>query len=268
MQQSFSEEILLTIIISSTLLLFFSGLIAYFFFRQQRKRFLHEQEVVELRESFNQTILQSKLEIQDRTLDHIAKELHANFSHLISLININLSAMLSQSSGDVKEHINETKLLAKQLMSEVKVLSVSLNADFIMKAGFSKTFENELERLKKTKRYEVSYEQIGVPFRLPPGQEIVLYRLCQEILNNIVKHSEAKNISVRTSYSDLSLKLSIMDDGKGFDPDTAREQASERDSTGLMNIAGRAELINAELSIFSKPGEGTRVEVLIPLSVN
>jgi signal transduction histidine kinase len=266
MQQSISEEAVLTIIISTMLLLLFVCLITYFFFRQQKKRFEHHREVLELRESFNQIILQSKLEIQESTLDHIAKELHANFSHLVSLININLSAILAQSSGEVKDHINETKLLAKQLMSELKTLSVSLNSDFIMKAGFTKTLEKELDRLTKTKRYEVSYVQSGVPFRLPSGKEIVLFRLCQEILNNIVKHAEAKKIGVNLSYSETTLTVIITDDGKGFDPRVAKERSFEKESTGLLNIAGRANLIQAALDINSSPGNGTEVKVSVPIS--
>ncbi|SHM76923.1 sensor histidine kinase [Mucilaginibacter sp. OK098] len=265
MQTTISQETALTIIISTSLLLVFVCLITYFFFQQQKKRFLHQQEVFELRESFNQTILQSKLEIQERTLDHIAKELHANFSHLVSLININLSAILAESSGEVKEHISETKLLSKQLMSEIKVLSVSLNSDYIMKAGFHKTIENELQRLKKTGRYQVSYIQNGVPYRLPSGQEIVLFRLCQEILNNIVKHSQAKTVDITLDYSETALSIRIKDDGIGFDIDVVKERSIEKESTGLLNIAGRAKLINANLNIHSSPGDGTAVEVTIPI---
>ncbi|WP_145859980.1 sensor histidine kinase [Pedobacter suwonensis] len=266
MQESRSQEILLTILVSTSVVFFFVCLLTYFFFRQQKKRFQYEQEVLQLRETFNQTVLQSKLEIQDRTLDHVAKELHANFSHLVSLININLSAVLAQSSGEVREHVNETKLLAKELMAEVKALSVSLNSDFIMKAGFDKRLEHELQRLDKTKKYLVSYNREGAPFRLPASQEIVLYRLCQEILNNIVKHSEAKNVEVLLSYSENSLNLRISDDGKGFDQLKATQDAAERESTGLLNIAGRAKLINAELQISSTPGYGTQVSVAIPLN--
>ena len=264
MQQSLSETTALTILVSTILLLFFICLITYFFFRQQKKRFQHQREVLELRDSFNQIILQSKLEIQDRTLNHIAKELHANFSHLVSLININLSAILSKSSGEVTEHIVETKLLAKQLMGELKVLSVSLNSDFMMKAGFTKAIENEVQRLSRTRLFEVSYMQTGMPFRLPSGQEIVLFRLCQEVLNNIIKHSGAKKVDVTLHYTESSLSLIIIDNGKGFDLALAKEKSIETDSTGLMNIAGRAKLINAELKIESTLGKGTQVTLIIP----
>lgn len=265
MQQSISQETALTIVISTILLLFFVCLLMYFFFQQQKKRFLHKQEVIELRESFNQIILQSKLEIQERTLDHIAKELHANFSHLVSLININLSAILAKSSGDVRDHISETKLLSKQLMSEIKALSVSLNSDYIMKAGFHKTIENELKRLQKTKRYQVLYTQTGVPFRLPSGREVVLFRLCQEILNNVVKHSHAQSVDVSLDYSEDSLTIRIEDDGVGFDMESVKEKSIEKESTGLLNIADRAKLINASLDIRSSQGSGTLVEVVIPI---
>jgi signal transduction histidine kinase len=231
-----------------------------------KKRFQHQQEVVELRESFSRTILQSKLEIQEHTLDHIAKELHANLSHLVSLININLSAILVQSSPDARQQVSETKALVKELMNEVKKLSVSLNSEHIMQAGFVRKLENELERLTKTKRYQVNYNKKGEIIRLPSGEEIVLYRLCQEILNNIVKHSGATEINVNLLFTDENISLQIADNGNGFDTALAASQAMEKESTGLLNIVGRAKQINAELQIHSIPGTGTTVNLAIPLN--
>lgn len=268
MQESSAQEVILTILVSTSIILFFVCLLTYFFFRQQKKRFHHQQEVLELRESFSRTILQSKLEIQEHTLDHIAKELHANFSHLISLVNINLSAILVQSSEDMRPQVSETKVLVKELMTEVKTLSVSLNSEHIMQAGFVKKFENELLRLGKTKRYKVNYLKKGETLRLPSGEEIVLYRLCQEILNNIVKHSDATEVNVDLSFTNKSLSLRIADNGKGFDPSFAASQAMEKESTGLLNIAGRAQHINAQLEILSIPGKGTTINLEIPLNKN
>ncbi len=266
MQTTFSEETYITIILTTLLLLVCGGMLVYFFVRHQKKRFQHEQEVLALHESFNQLILQSKLEIQEVTLDHIAKELHANFSHMVSLININLSVALADSEGEAKDHIIEAKRLAKQLMSEVKVLSVSLNSDHIMKAGFDHALENEIGRLSRAGRYEVQFIRTGERFRITPEKEIVLFRLCQEILNNVVKHSKAKKITTTIDYSPDRLSLTIADDGIGFDLEEARDSSIEKSSTGLMNIAGRAERINANLNIESKTGKGTIVNVLIPIT--
>lgn len=267
MPQSFPEEIYLTVIISTLLLLFFGALLVYYFFRQQKKRYLHDQEVTALRQSFDQTILQSRLEIKESTLDQVSKELHANFSHLVSLININLAAALPGSDGQMKGHILEAKGLTKQLMTEIKVLSVSLNSDHVMKAGFSRALEIELQRLERTGKYVVSFRKIGDVVRIEPAKEIILVRLSQEILNNIVRHSKATRVNVELEYRKDVLCFTIEDNGIGFDIDDAHNKSIERSSTGLMNIAGRARLVKAALELNSCPGSGTCVKVTIPITV-
>ena len=264
MQPSTLEPTAITIIVSTVILLFFSFLLVYFLFMYQKKRFLHQQEVVELREAFNQTLLQSKLEIQEQTLDHISKELHANFSHLVSLININLTEILPHSSDEMKESVTETKSLAKQLLSELKALSASLNTDHIIHIGFVKALDNELSRLSKTKKFMVTLSKTGEEFRLRPEHEIILFRLCQEVLNNVIQYAQAKNVITNLIYTDLLLAVEIIDDGVGFDIDEANRRSAEKESTGLLNMQKRARLINATVDVESQPGKGTRVTINIP----
>jgi signal transduction histidine kinase len=264
MPESSTQIIGLTIIISTFLLLIVGALIVRYIFLFQRKRYQHQQELIEMRETFTQTLLQSKLEIQEQTLDHISKELHANFSHLVSLININLSEILPDSSAKMKENIIETKSLAKQLLSELKALSVSLNTDHIMHIGFVKALDNELGRLVKTKRYQVTFTKAGDEYRLSPEKEIILFRLSQEVLNNVLKYSKAKNIVATLIFSNTSFELKIADDGIGFDTELAHKQTAEKESTGLLNIQKRAKLINAVVAIRSHPGDGTEVQIIVP----
>jgi len=264
MHSSITEVTSLTIIISTVLILLFATVIIYFLFIYQRKRYRHQKEVLELREAFNQTLLQSKLEIQEQTLDHIAKELHANFSHLVSLININLSELLPQSSMQMKESVIETKSLAKQLLSELKALSASLNTDHIMHIGFAKALDNEIIRIGKTKKYEIVVSKSGEESRLKPEHEIILFRLCQEVLNNIVKYAKATTITTSLDYRPDSFQLKITDNGVGFDTMLAEQESVEKESTGLLNINKRAALIYGEVSITSKKGSGTVVTITIP----
>lgn len=268
MQTNISEVNTLTIIITTLILVTCGILIVYFVFLYQRKRYRHREEMLELRESFNQSLLQSKLEIQEQTLDHIAKELHANFSHLVSVININLSTLLQHKPEEIKEKIAETKSLAKQLMSELKVLSVNLNTEHIMQVGFTKSLENELNRLDRTGQYKVTFSKTGHDHNLSPENEIILFRMCQEILNNIIKHAEAKSIEVSLYYLPGMLQLKFKDDGKGFNIREAKEKAHEKGSTGLKNIYSRSKLINAELTIESEEAKGTTITVLIPYKIS
>ncbi|HMK26483.1 MAG TPA: ATP-binding protein [Chitinophagaceae bacterium] len=268
MPNSGAEIISLTIAIT-TIFLFIVGTIAVrYIFLYQKKRFRYRQEVAELHEAFNHTLLQSKLEIQEQTLDHISKELHANFSHLVSLININLAEILPQSSSETKENILETKSLAKQLLGELKALSASLNTDHIMHIGFVKALENELVRLGKLKKCEITFTKMGQEYRLPAEHEIILFRLCQEVLNNIIKYARAKSVLAVLNYTPESFDLTITDDGIGFDTEEAYRLSAEKESTGILNIKKRARLINAAIAIKSQQDKGTQVTISVPNKTN
>lgn len=264
MQTTDSMISIYTILISTGLILLFGSAIIYYVFLYQKKRFLHQQEMLQLREAFNQTLLQSKLEIQEETLDHISKELHANFSQLVSLININLSEILPQSSDKMKDSIMETKSLAKQLLSELKALSASLNTDHIMQIGFTNAFNNELSRLSKSNRFEVHFVKIGTEYRLRPEHEIILFRLCQEVLNNVLKYSKADKIEATFTYTLALFEIKISDNGIGFDIEAAERERVKKESTGMVNIQQRAKLISATVEINSVVSNGTTVTIKIP----
>jgi signal transduction histidine kinase len=263
MSSSTSEIITFIIVISTGLLLVFGLIIARYIFLYQQKRYRHQKEVLQLRESFTQTLLQSKIEIQEQTLDHISKELHANIGQLVSLININLSELLIKNKSNSKDEIIETKLLVKQLLSELKYLSAGLNTDHIAKIGFHNALSNELKMIQKTKKYEVIFETTGNIYRFPSDQEIILLRLCQEALNNALKYSNATLIKVMLFYDDMHVILEILDNGIGFTLSEANEQISQNSSTGIINMQKRAKLMNAILEIDSKLNRGTSVKITI-----
>ncbi len=264
MHAKISDATILTIIICTILLVMLGGIIISFLFAYQKKSHNHEQELLILKEDFNKTLLLSKLEIQEQTLDHIAKELHANISHLVSVININLSAHLQQYGDGPDENIHETKLLVKQLMAEIKGLSVALNTEHIGKAGFQRMLRNELERLTKTGLYEIQFLVLGQEYRLAPEREIILFRLCQEIINNIIRHAMAEKINIELHYEASRLIIKIADNGVGFSKEQAENGAGNNGSTGLSNIHSRCRQINGGVLISSARGSGTSVIVTIP----
>ncbi|MBO9660714.1 MAG: hypothetical protein J7527_17970 [Chitinophagaceae bacterium] len=215
-----------------------------------------------MKEAFGQTLMHSKLAIQEQTLDHIAKELHANFSHLVSLININLQEILPQTQNITRENVLETKSLAKQLMLEIKALSASLNTDHIMHIGLSQALDNELSRLNK--KFEVTLTKTGEEYHLKPENEIILFRLCQEVLNNVIEYAGASKILVTLSFMPDNFTLSITDNGSGFDVEAALNNSGKKQSTGLINMRKRASVINASFAITSSPEMGTSVTINIP----
>lgn len=223
-----NSEITLTIIISTILLLFFGASIIYFLFKYQRKRYEYQKEVIELKESFNKILLNSKIEIQEQTLDHISKELHSNIGQLASLININLAEILTLINEKGRENVIETKSLTKLLMTELKSISTALNTDYIMKIGFNKALRKELDRVSKSLKYPIILEQEGEVFRLTAEREIILFRLCQEVINNVIEYANATRVIVCLNYTQDNLILVIEDNGVGFDVKTTKENSSKK----------------------------------------
>jgi signal transduction histidine kinase len=265
MQTPSTEVVYFITIISTLLILFFGSIIIRYIFLYQRRRFRHQQEILEMRETYNHTLMESKLQIQEDTLKHIAEELHANASHQASLINIHLSEMLEKGSPEMKESIYEIKLIAKQLMGDLKALSVGLNSNYIMKIGFTKALENELNRMAKTKKIITHFNKTGNEYRLRTDHDTILFRMCQEILNNVMKYSEAESVTVSLSYLPNLFQLEISDDGIGFNIEDALNNSGEKQSTGLMNMQNRAKLIDAKLEMNSEKDKGTRFIISIPI---
>jgi signal transduction histidine kinase len=262
-----SEIIGLTITITTLLLCIIGAFAARYVFLYQRKRYKHQEELVELKDTFSKTLMISKIETQEKTLDHIAKELHANIGHNASLININLQELAQQTTGPVRENINDTKIIVKELLAEIRGLNASLNTDHIMHIGFAEALHKELLRIGKVKKYKISYTKNGLEYRLPPEKEIVLFRLCQEILTNIVQHADANTISVSLNYYQETFVVEIADNGIGFNMEEYILNSSNNSSTGIINIQKRANIIDAEIKIETEPSNGCKfiITIQIPL---
>lgn len=246
------------------LVLFFFFLILIFFivitlaFRYRKRK----KENEEMRVRFSEQLLASKLEIQEQTLQHVSRELHDNLGQMASLIKINLSTVQLKDPAKAEDKLANTKELVKQLITDIKLLSVSLNTDKINKLGLARALKIEEEKLLKTGIFKVS---LSLPDNLPvidSEKEIIIYRMVQEILNNTIKHSKAKNISISMLYQPGRLELKVTDDGIGFD---AQKKLADVDDTGngLTNLQSRAKVINAIYSINSQPGKGSESKIVI-----
>lgn len=264
MQTTSAQLIFVTIVTSTLVILLLGGIIIRYLFIYQKRRFQHQQELSKTKEEFNKILMESRLRIQEETLKHIAEELHANAQHQASLINIHLQEMLEKASPDTRESIYEIKLIAKQLTGDLQALSAGLNTNHIMKIGLTKALENELVRLAKTKKYTTHFNQTGESYSLRTDNEVILFRLCQEILNNTVKYAEAKSITITQEYSPTLYRLEIADDGIGFNVEEVMRNSGQKNSTGIMNMQNRAKLIGATLHIDSSPGNGARFAITIP----
>lgn len=250
------------IIAGTIILLLLAGFIFVFLlvFQQRQQKFKIEKQT--LRSEFQKTLLQSQLEIKEQTLRHLAYELHDNLGQIASLIKINLNTLQLDDREKSAQKIEDTKELTRQLITDLKSLSVSLNGDLIAKIGLLKGIENEVTRLNKTGQFITQLNVEGLAAPLDESTTIILYRMVQEVINNIVKHSEAKHIEFLVNTSENLFTLVIRDDGVGFD----LEEKVNSGGSGLLNLQSRAKLIHAQFSIQSSPGVGTKICIELPLT--
>lgn len=249
------------ILVTILLLIIAIGIIMLVLVYQKKQlQFLNERE--QLKVAFEKEILESRLEIQEQTMKNISQEIHDNIGQVLSLVKLNLNSMNCNDQQALQERIKDSSLLVRQAIQDLRDLSKSLHTDIIKEKGLIRSIENEFELLKKAGGYKTTIIQEGTPFALSHQHELILFRVFQEVLNNIIKHAHASMIMVKICYSDL-FELEIKDDGQGFDSSYLNE--NHQSGLGIRNMRNRTRVIGADFSINSETGSGTSVKICLPV---
>ena len=256
MPDKFSEVIL--ILVGSTfIILVLVVLVITALFINQKRKFRHNLEMSDLRNEYDRELLQTQLEIQSQTFETISRELHDNVGTLLSIAMVHLRSRPDQGSA-LQVKIVEVESLVNEAMDMLRDISRSLNPESITRTGWEKSFLNELERIKKSKLFSIHTLVSGEPFNMEASKQIILFRILQEAMNNIVKHAEASKVNVNIEYAGDYLSVTINDNGKGMQ-NVSPLPAS--DGAGLRNMKARAVMLPATLDITSENGNGTTITV-------
>ena len=252
---------------ATTLFVFIFIFFVFFYSRvmeRQNSMLLKEQK---LRNEYEETILQTQLEIQEQTLKTISEEIHDNIGQALSLAKLKLNTLKYDQPDLLVEKINDSRELVSKAIRDLRDLSRSLNTDSIASMGLVRAIELELELFRKSGFQTTLYTE-GEIRKMEPQQELILFRIVQESLNNIIKHAEAKTIRVTALYTADELDLQVEDDGKGADPSQLDMDGNSYKSLGLRNMSNRAGMIGGTFSINSVPGNGTIIKLNIPFNKN
>ena len=257
------KEIILFIVSTTILLFILLGFIVVVLFinRQQQHGFFKEVELI--KSNFQKELLKTQLETQEETFQHISLELHDNVGHFLSLAKLYLTTLKVPMPTDVMEKMDATALLISYSLDEIRNISKTLNTENIKSIGLIKTVEQQVEQLKKLGQFSINFALSGKICYLEDQKELYLFRILQESLNNIVRHSKADMVQVKLHYDEQKLILSIYDNGVGFDVDHLL-QNEKYNASGLKNIIKRSSLLNATHEILSTPGEGTTIKIITP----
>lgn len=235
-----------------------------FFISYKSRQEKHQMEVQAMKEKYDQEMLRTQLEIKEQTLKNISEEIHDNVGQILSLAILNLSAIELADTEKAALKIESVTNLVKKSVSDLRDLSKALDPDNISNVGLASIIRFELEMLEKTGMYRTTYRVSGTEHRFHSAREIVIYRIVQESLNNIMKHAGASEVEVKLIFSDDRLVIGIRDDGKGFDLSRLDKGNVRQNGAGIRNMKNRALLIGAELEVKSVPLKGTQIQMAIP----
>ena len=226
------------------------------------------REKEQLKVDFEKQILESKLEIQEQTFRNISQEIHDNIGQVLSLAKLTINTMDVNDTTILKTKIDNSKSLVGKAIEDLRNLSRNLNTEYITDVGLDISIENELKLLHNVTQYKIEVQTEGEPYRLQHQQELIIFRIFQESLQNIIKHAKASLIWVKFSYQPHNFTLQIIDNGQGFDQPFSTEKNNIKPGIGIRNIRHRAMLISADVAIESSPAKGTIVTIKLPLQPN
>lgn len=218
----------------------------------QQEKELQQEKITKLQQENRITALDSMIAGQEQERARIAQDLHDSLGGLLSSVKSYFQA--SQQQDKNTDTVSKTTSLLDQASNEVRRISHNMMPHALTIAGLKDAIADIGERLEKEK-YKVTLEINDLP-KLDETQEIMIYRLVQELVFNIKKHAQAKDVFIQLYAHDDTVHLTVEDDGKGFDLSTIIS-----DGIGLKGVKSRVAYLNGDVVWDSEPGKGTTVHI-------
>lgn len=257
------SEVVVIVLAGTFLMLLLVIFIVSFFFVHQRRQQKHQQEKATLKAQFEQEILTSQNEIKEETMKFISRELHDNVVQMLSLVKIQLNNLSEELPTSPK--IAQSKDYLTSAIGDLRALSKTLNTNNILHEGLANTIRFELKRIEKASVIQTNFTERAEQSKLDSNQEIIVFRIFQELIQNILKHAQAKNINVLLEEQEDFFKIEVQDDGIGFDFEEKLKNKGFDSGSGLANMAYRASLLKGSFKVLKSDSGGSLSTLLVPL---
>ena len=253
--QGLSNNIII-VLGASIFLLLMTLFIVFLLMAYKKRDRSHVLEKRRLEEEFKNQLLQSQIEVQEQTFQQIGRELHDNVGQLLSTSRM-LIGLAERSIEQPPDTLLTANATIGEAISEIRSLSKSLDKDWLEQFDFIQNLKTEISRINAGKEINAVLKSEEM-LNLPSAQRIILFRIVQEAIQNAVKHGRCQNISISIQKEEQFIRISIEDDGSGFDIDKVRK------GMGLSNIQRRAAILNGSASYRTAENKGTAITITIP----
>jgi len=208
------------------------------------------------------------MDAQENERKLLAREIHDSISGDLAAIKMCLEEKLNKMTGDPPEDIVSLESIistTQETIQETRRISARLRPSMLDDLGlistidwFCREFEEHHRQIHIVRRLEIEEDDV------PEELKVVIYRILQEAINNVAKHSDADRVLIGLVKNDRELKLSVQDNGHGFDLESVGSNPDPMSGYGLSNMRDRAEICGGKLEITSKAGAGTTVQLILP----
>lgn len=250
----YMNDIFITIAFTSLLILLLIAGITIAFFISSRQRTKQLVEVAQLKLGYEQELRKVENEVSEQMQEQFAREIHDNIGQLLTAMHIQIEnqkldhPLLTEGLQPVEIYLNE-------VTQQLRLLSRTLNTDYIGQIGLISAIRLEIERLSRLRKVQITSRIGEGKLSLEKNQEIMLFRIFQEIIQNLLRHAHATTACIEFFPDDEHFELIIRDDGKGFILENVLQSGR---ASGLKNILKRSKLAELECMIETSPDKGCK----------
>jgi signal transduction histidine kinase len=237
------------------------GSLLFYTKRQANQKAQFDAEKLKLQTEKTSAIV----EAEEHERIRLAKELHDGVGPMLSLAKFQLENAISQTKFNSIEQeslFQNTNTMIDDAAREIRTVSHDLMPNALLMQGLVSAIREFVNRLSLSGKVKVSLDVANLDERLPQLTETVLYRVLQELVGNVIKHSDATSVQIQLVRHENELTMMIEDNGKGFDT----SQMPIFKGIGLKNIISRIDFLNGKVNFDSSPNRGTTVIVEVPIA--
>ena len=217
------------------------------------------------RKEVEKQILTAIIETEEKERSRFAKDLHDGLGPLLSTIKLYVNELSSDDieKKEKKDFIKYTNELIDEAVSNTRNISNNLTPQIIADYGLIKSIESFCIKINAIHKLEINFKNSNIPDKLEKSIELTIFRIVIELINNTIKHANAKNIHLWLDYSNHKLILNYKDDGIGFDVNAALQKGSS--GIGLVNIVNRVKSLKGTCDFSNKPNQGSSIKIKIDI---
>ena len=200
---------------------------------------------------------------QEKERSRIARELHDDFNQRLALLAIELEQLGRQTAKDAESRqlLKKLQKQTQEISGDLHRLSHQLHSNKLDHLGLAAAVKSLCEEMSESAALKVVFHQKGFPAAIPKELDLCVFRVAQETLANVVKHSGAQSVRVALWKTNSVVRLSVSDDGCGFEPGSEMSQGG----LGFISMKERVHILGGEMQVSSPPRCGTRIDVAVPL---